>query len=111
MASDEPRALPNYGHAPLPQNWYCLHCDQWRGDANGLHVHMKATHDVHVAHRGADYADGSAVQLMILQRKEWVESVPDVFARALDSLRGAEDFEFEVGAGAGIPAGEWPKRA
>jgi hypothetical protein len=107
MASEpEPRRLPKYDRI-VATSWYCLHCEQSRHDANSLHVHVKSAHDIHNAHRGYDYADGSAVQLMIYQREEWEAMQPLLFAKHVDSLAGADDFAFEVGEGAPIEKGNW----
>ncbi len=105
----EPRKLPGYSVQINNTNWYCYHCVQYRKDAPSIQTHLLATHDRPNPVRGEDYQDGCGVQMAILQRQLWEREQPALFGRRLASLRGADDFAFEVGPGA--PVEKIPPRA
>lgn len=96
---NEPRRLPTYPGEVYENRWYCLHCPQHRTDANSIRIHLGASHDIEYPAPGADYGDGEMVSLLQRQRIAWEREVPERFAVELESLRGADDFAFEVGEG------------
>lgn len=105
----EPRKPFDYGVSIYPHHWYCLHCNQWRTTSGTLNVHLDSTHGIKGAERvqGVDFAMGDQIIDKVERRLLWEAKQPDIFARQLDSLLGAEDFVYEVGSGSAVEKGNW----
>lgn len=104
MALDAPRAVPPYEPQTINRMWwYCLHCRHQEITEYQTKAHVKTQHaggdpDFEVA-KGEDYTNGDHLHILIDRWREWSLTVADRFVLALDSLRGADDFELEVGEG------------
>ncbi|MBA2726536.1 MAG: hypothetical protein H0U53_11140 [Actinobacteria bacterium] len=99
MVVEEPRKLPAYKVEVNPEYWYCLHCNQFRKDATTMRHHVASGHSIEWAMKGEDFDSGEKIQLMGYNRTVWEIEQSPIFAKRIASLRGADDFVFEVGKG------------
>lgn len=83
--------------------WYCLHCRHSAPSLHSAQTHVKNSHlSVDVDDKpvqGEDYTNGDHLLVLIARWETWSLTAADRFAKQLDSLRGADDFELEVGDG------------
>jgi len=98
----EPRKTPQYKEEVQQRRWYCLHCPDWRLDENSIVTHVRVNHEAEPI-AGEDFAMGSQILLLQIRRGQWEREERERFAQRLESLRGADDFEFEVGPGTKEP--------
>ena len=103
-----PRGVPSYAREQVGRSWwYCLQCCHSAPLEATMRAHVRRVHetpeesDLFV---GSDYTSGDHLLILMSRWEAWSLESANRFARELESLRGADDFEFEVGEG--IPEGE-----
>jgi hypothetical protein len=102
MSADAPRPVPPYGNNVSSQWWYCLYCRHAQPTEYQIVTHVKHVHyndpTTTVIH-GEDYTNGMHLRVMRRRWEEWSMLAIDRFSNHVASLRGADDFELEVGDG------------
>lgn len=102
MADGAPRSVPPYGRQNIHRQWwYCLYCRQQTVLEADIRVHVRAAHmepDVN-PEKGEDYTNGDHLFILLDRWEKYSLLAADHFVTQLDSLRGADDFVFEVGEG------------
>lgn len=100
---EAPRPVPPYGDDIHSRWYYCLHCKHYQAAEYSMVSHVRTQHsggDPEFAIiEGEDYTNGTHLRIMQYRWLNWSRQTADAFVTHLDSLRGADDFAFEVGDG------------
>lgn len=100
---DTPKPVPPYPFDQVRPAWYyCLHCRRGESTEAGIKQHIVMSHgfgDMLLVVLGEDYTNGTHLKILADRWDAWSLSAIDRFHNQVESLRGADDFELEVGNG------------
>lgn len=96
------KPVPDYGSNVASTWYYCLYCKHAQPTEYQMASHVRYAHyageDTAIV-LGEDFTNGSHLRILKQRWDEWSLLAANKFHRQVESLRGADDFELEVGDG------------